>query len=249
MLIDYSSKKIWEAALEHPTCSSCGESITMEEDDQICNPCFKGGYCQNYKRLHMCLLNFDIRPIYAQEVFDKRIKNNYTKAVQCQATIPGEVWYCLFCFDYKERMVQCFYCGKDDEPMCETCAVRHTVDKHPFEVATQVIDYPSLMRAEFLSKSSWWVTTKLHLEHQIEQICPTVTRLAPHGDLLMMTSSNDRATSSHGQGGSQLPSSGGRQLETKTSSESEGSEEERWCSRIKQSIGLKMSSGSDGSDE
>ena len=25
VLIDYSSKKIWEAALEHPTCSSCGE--------------------------------------------------------------------------------------------------------------------------------------------------------------------------------------------------------------------------------
>ena len=112
--------------------------------------------------------------------------------------------------------------------MRETCAVRNTVDKHPFEVATQVIDYPSLMRAEFLSKSSWWVTTKLHLEHQIEQICPTATRLAPHGDLLMMTSSNDRATSSHGQGGLQLLSSGGRQLETKTSSESGGSEEERW---------------------
>ena len=90
---------------------------------------------------------------------------------------------------------------------------------------------------------------KLHLEHQIEQICQTVTKLAPHGDLLMMTSSNDRATSSHGQGGSQLLSSGGRQLETKTSSASEGSEEDRWCSRIKRSIGLKISSGSEGSDE
>ena len=145
--------------------------------------------------------------------------------------------------------MQCVYCGKDEEPMCATRAVRHTVDKHPFEVALQVADYSSLMSAEFVSRSSWWIAMKLHLEHQIEQICPTVTRLAPHGDLLMMTSSNDRATSSHGQGGSQLPSSGGRQLETNTSSESEGSEEERLCSRIKKSIGLKMSSGSEGSDE
>ena len=82
-LIDYSSKKMWEAALEHPTCSACGESITVEEDDQICNHCFKGGYCQSWKGLHICLLNSDIRPIYAQEVLDKSIKNNYIKAVRC----------------------------------------------------------------------------------------------------------------------------------------------------------------------
>ena len=35
---------------------------------------------------------------------------------------------------------------------------------------------------------------KLHLEHQIERICPKVTKLAPHGDLLMMTSSNASLT-------------------------------------------------------
>ena len=47
--IDYSGKKMWEAALEHPTCSACGESISVEEDDQICNHRFKGGYCQSCK--------------------------------------------------------------------------------------------------------------------------------------------------------------------------------------------------------
>ena len=80
--------------------------------------------------------------------------------------------------------MQCRYCGKDDEPICETFAVCHTVDKHPFEVALQVADYSSLMRAEFVSMSSWWITMKLHLEFQIERICKTNNKIGSSGGSL-----------------------------------------------------------------
>ena len=89
--------------------------------------------------------------------------------------------------------MQCRYCGKGDEPICVTCAVCHTVDKHPFEVALQVADYSSLMRPEFVSRSSWWIAMKVHLELQIERICSKVTRLAPQGYLLMCKQADDCA--------------------------------------------------------
>ena len=91
---------------------------------------------------------------------------------------------------------------------------------------------------------------KLHLEHQIERVCPKVTRLAPHGELLMMTSSNDQAAAIHGKGKSQLRSRGGCQFGTDNmESDSEGSEEERWHSNFKKSIGLKISPRPESSDE
>ena len=78
----------------------------------------------------------------------------------------------MFCFEFRMEAVQCFHGGNEEEPLCPTCAVRHTIEKHPFVVATQVIDYSSLMRPGFLSKTNWWITAKLHLQQQIQEICP-----------------------------------------------------------------------------
>ena len=64
----------------------------------------------------------------------------------------------------------------------------------------------------------------------------------------MMISSNDRATAIHGKGGSQVLSSGGRQVGTDNmESDSEGSEEE-WQS-FRKSLGLKISPRSESDDE
>ena len=89
--------------------------------DEICNFCYKGGFCRGCRITHSCQFNAKILPKMYQDYFDRRIDRDYAGAFR----VEGNDFYCMFCEEFCDRAVKCVHCEHDDEAMCTTCAMRH----------------------------------------------------------------------------------------------------------------------------
>ena len=91
----------------------------------------------------------------------------------------------MSCLEFNDGAVKCLHC-EDDEALCPTCAIRHTVDFQSWQVGARCLRLSIIREPAFISKTGWWETAKIHLEMHIDESClgpPSTTTI---GELVVL---------------------------------------------------------------
>ena len=89
------------------------------------------------------------------------------------------------------------------------------MDNHSLQVAAQRLDYCSMMKKIYISNMIWWDIAKVHVEHQVDEICPEISE-PTLGEILILEASKSIAVVHRSSDGSLPSSSGTRRSRTET---------------------------------